>query len=456
MTTTTSSTDGTFRFGGLATGLDTNSIIDALTTAEKVPETKMQAQQSGIDVKVSGFGQLANRLLGLRTAVDNLNSSGLRGVKVTSSSSAFSVTATSHAQPGQFAVQVTQLAAAAHAMSARFDTTTTAVPAGTLTIGADGTSTDITIPTGATLTDVADLINKSGADVTANVLDTGNGAYLSVVRNQTGFTVGGDAAGALTFSGDGAPGVGLAVTTAAKNATFTVDDLPFERRSNSIDDAIPNASLTLNATSDHADDAVFANDSDATQANVQKFVDAYNGVIGFVQQELDVQADTDRDKTLAGESLLRQVQQQIQGLISQQSPSGTSSVRALADIGVSTGRDGTLTLNSDVLSKALARDGGAVDSLLSGTGGIADQFDSFVKSMADGSDSQISQREEVLTNQRKDLDDQIAAIDRRVETYKTMLVNQFSAMEQLVSGLNAQASALSALTGSSSSSSSKS
>src|SRR5262245_37252649 len=101
MTSATSS-GGSFRFGGLATGLDTTSIIDALTKAERIPATKLESQSSAIDVRVSALGQLSTRLQALKTAADAVVAGGFRGVKATSTTSSFTAAVGSHVQPGSF------------------------------------------------------------------------------------------------------------------------------------------------------------------------------------------------------------------------------------------------------------------------------------------------------------------------------------------------------------------
>jgi len=78
----------------------------------------------------------------------------------------------------------------------------------------------------------------------------------------------------------------------ARNALFTIDGLDFERQVNTVTDAIPGVTLTLKkgatapATTGAVEDLVLSTDADASRTKLQKFVDAYNGVMSLVQRQL--------------------------------------------------------------------------------------------------------------------------------------------------------------------------
>src|SRR4051812_5627233 len=63
----------TITFGGLASGIDTNSIIDKLVAVEKSPEKAINTNISNANSKISLLGDLSTRLTSLKTAADALN-----------------------------------------------------------------------------------------------------------------------------------------------------------------------------------------------------------------------------------------------------------------------------------------------------------------------------------------------------------------------------------------------
>ena len=429
----------TFSAGGLASGLDTNSIIDKLDALQRAPIDKLKKTQAAFDVQISSLGTYKSKLTKLDTATAALATSGARGIQVASTNTAFTATATSLSTPGRYAIEVQNLATAAKSRSQGFSSSAAPVAGGTMHIGVDGTAYDIEIADGATLQQAAAAINAGGAPVTASILNDGTNSYLSITRNETGFKIAGAPADALSISigTSGSAGTDLAfssVVTAA-NASLTIDGLPFERTSNEITDAIPGTMLRLNSKTSATSDLVLADDNKATQANLQKLVDAYNDVMKDVQSELNLKPDTDRSKTLAGDNSLRLIQQRLQGLMTKQV--GTGAVRTLADLGVKTARDGTLSIDQATLEKAIKKDGTSVDAILKGPTGIAQGVKDLVRTLTSSVDGVLTTRQAGLKRNIEDIDKQVEVRTKRADLYRENLVKQFTAMEKIISGLNA-------------------
>jgi flagellar hook-associated protein 2 len=317
----------------------------------------------------------------------------------------------------------------------------TSVKGGTLQLTVQGVTYDpITIADGASLGDVAGAIRATGAPVSAVVLNDGTKQWLSVTNLDTGFT-GTDSSSALqiTENSTGTQGQSLGfaqVGTGAHNAVFTVDQLQFTRQSNTVTDAIPGTTLTLKGQTNTTETFSATNDSAQTSLNLQNFVNAYNDIINFIgQQQTAVQNGTDRDATLAGNSTLRSLTNDMQGMMTSIVGSGT--IRTLADIGLKTNfQDGTLTIDSGRLGTALASNPQAINQIFSdptsGIGAAAQSLSDRYTNVVDG----------LLTNSTKTLNTRIAQMDTqadqmqtRLDSFKANLTAQFTAMEQIVSQL---------------------
>ena len=61
-------------FSGLASGVDTNSIVDQLMAIERQPETRLKTQQSQIQQKKTDLGSLQTTLQNLQFSVEDLKS----------------------------------------------------------------------------------------------------------------------------------------------------------------------------------------------------------------------------------------------------------------------------------------------------------------------------------------------------------------------------------------------
>src|SRR5919202_5117190 len=105
----------TINFGGLASGLDTNSIVDQLMAIERQPQNRLKLKQSQIDARKSALQDVESRLKNLRIAAQDLKSATLwldtQSVDVNDATKV-SATRTGGAGTGAYQLTVTQLASA--------------------------------------------------------------------------------------------------------------------------------------------------------------------------------------------------------------------------------------------------------------------------------------------------------------------------------------------------------
>jgi flagellar hook-associated protein 2 len=437
-------TQSTFAIGGLATGMDTQSIIDKLVQLESRPLTSLQQRQAACSSQVSLLGALASSLGTLQTAADGLATGGVVALRATSSNTAFSAAPGTGAVAGSWSVRVDTLATAAKWRSAGFGAGD-AIQGGTLSLtvggkpylGPDGQP--IAVAPGESLSDIAAAIRATGAPVSATVLDDGSRTYLSLTNLATGYAGDPSPALAVAFAQADPETGGVDPTAGASalaptNASFSIDGLTFTRPSNTVSDALPGTTLALSAEGGPAETLAIGADTAATRSALQKFVDAYNGVMAAAQKQLAPAQGTDRASTLAGDSTVRGLAQRLSSLISSRVGAGT--VRSLADLGVKTQRDGTLSLDSAALDAAVARDPGAVDALFSdASSGIAHLVDGIAGTYTASTTGLLVVRQGGLQRQITDLGAQATALQARIDAYRDGLVAQFTAMEQVVGQL---------------------
>jgi len=429
--------DSTFSVSGLASGIDTQSIVDKLVSLEGQSLSRLQKQQSAYKSQVSVLGDLSSKLAALKTAASDLATNGVLGLKTTSTNSAFTVTPGSNAVAGSYDIAVETLATPT---KRRLDPLAEGqtFKAGTLTFTFGATSYDAVISDGASFQDIAYAIKTSGAPVSAVVFDDDGGGHLSLTTTSSG------ASSAPTISF--AAAVGAAGTTdpvfattgtgtqTGVDAAFTVNGFAFTRSSNTVTDGLPGATLQLKAGGGASETLTLANDTDATQAKLKTFVDAYNGVMQLVQKQLSVTKSTNRSTTLAGDSTVRNLQSRVQGLVASK-VFEAGSVRTLADLGVKTQNDGTLTIDSTALAAAIGRDPGRVNALFAdATAGVSKLASSLATDFTSTGTGLLAVRQSGLESQIKAMDAQVARMQTRLDDYRKTLLAQFNAMEQVVSG----------------------
>ena len=155
-----------FQVGGLASGLDTQSIIDGLTKIEQQPLDALRTQQTDFKTQVSVIGQLVGKIQTLQQAAKALSTNGAVGVKATTVNTDFTATPSSQTQAGSYQVSVQSLATAAQQRTVGFTPDAsgiTTVKGGTLQLTVQGKTYDpITITDGMSLGDVAGAIRATG------------------------------------------------------------------------------------------------------------------------------------------------------------------------------------------------------------------------------------------------------------------------------------------------------
>ncbi|HEY0708027.1 MAG TPA: flagellar filament capping protein FliD, partial [Polyangia bacterium] len=302
--------DASFRAGGLASGLDSNSIIEKLIELESRPITLMQQRQSGIKTQISKLAEIRSKLSDLTTAARALSTSGAVATKVSSTHTGFDGVTGAGAVAGRHTVLVNSLATAAAARSQGFASASAQVRGGTLAFQVQGKDYNINIADGTALSDVAFQLRQSGAPISATVVSNGSQYFLSVMNNQTGNPTTGVAL-SMTETSSGvlgqpltADGIDLVVRTAT-NASLSVDGLAMTRQSNSVGDVIPGVTLNLKAQTLAEETIVLSNDIEGSKTNLQKFIDAYNAAATMVQTQLTSTPGSDRSATLAGDPSMR-------------------------------------------------------------------------------------------------------------------------------------------------------
>ncbi len=353
-------------FSGLASGIDTASIIQAMVTARSQPIQTMQSQRAALQSKRSAFSTLSSQLSAIEAIskkLDNLSdvsfSSSSLGEEFRSLSATSSNTALFSAQvdsargvTGTHTVTVERLAKVAVASAGNGNGSTFAsldaeIATGTLTLTTGGTTTSITVDSSNhTLTGVRDAINASGAAVRATTIYDGTGYKLVVTGTKTGVAndVTLDASG-LNQS-DLAKTLSFAKTQSAVDSRVLVDGVKIEHGDNVIEDALYGVTLTLNSESATAATLSVGTNVAGVKSSIQSFVSSYNTAIGNINaQNTYTAGQTTSTPALFGNSTVRGLQASLAQAVSDP-VSGTSTYKMLADVGIHLEKDGRLSVDS--------------------------------------------------------------------------------------------------------------
>lgn len=439
---------------GIGSGMDIDNMVSAIVTAEKAPkEAQLMRLETATGAKISALGQLSGALSTFQTALKDLNDASLFEKRSTTSSdnSLLTATASKTAQTGTYSLKIEQLATGSKTASKALDSAFAAGAGGSLSVrlGDEGAVTEVTIEPGATLTEVRDALNAQlkNTGITANLVTNPNDGKTRLVMTSTTTGVGqdvrisSDAAdlqaltiGSAALSSDDPNSSG--VLEASANAKFSIDGLALESETNTIDDAIPD--MTFNLVAADKDKAVTVKvDQDRTgvTASVKKFVEAYNALITTTNSLTSITKVGEGKEPVVGElvgdSSVRSLLSSIHGELV---APGEGSISVLANLGITTQKDGTLAIDDAKLKTALEKDIDAVGTLFTGDSGLMKRLDSKVSGFT-ASDGILDQRIDSLNRTDVSVREQREALNLRIEKLQARLFTQFNAMDSLLGQL---------------------
>jgi len=220
-----------------------------------------------------------------------------------------------------------------------------------------------------------------------------------------------------------------------QDAVIRVDGREVTRSTNNITDAIAGVTLSLSTAEPGTGiDITIDRDVKGTVDSVQKFVDSYNEIRKFFDEQRKV------DAPLYADTLLRGVVGTFQdALRTDVSSNGTYSTLAIA--GVTLDRNSILTFNQDTFKTALADKPSEIEELF-GFSGVGQAFVTASDNATQYSTGTISAQLENINENTILLKKREADAQKRIELKREQLVAQFTRMEAAMSRLNSQSSSL--------------
>ncbi|HAF41857.1 MAG TPA: flagellar hook protein [Sphingobium sp.] len=447
---------------GAGSGIDTSALVSSLVSATREPkESAITSRQS---LNSSRISALASAISSLDTFADALtevlSGTDYTGTASSNDSSIASVSLLSGGSPAGLPAQLTveQLATARVLSSSAVSgaTGSTAIGTGSFTITtASGGTTTITIDsTNNSYAGLASAINAANSGVTARVVTDASGTRL-VFKGETGadndFSIGvaaddsGSALAGLGWSGtDSATMTG---SSAPQNAKITLDGVAYEYASNTVDGAIDYLRIDLNKASPGTIVTLSMSQPTAGLSDLLKeFVDAYNTLISALNTATAAGTDSSNAGVLSGVSGVRDMKRQLAALTSTELNS-TGTYKTLADIGVTTNRDGTLSLDTDRLASALENDPEGVTNMVNpkvsttANPGLSALMDT-VRDNIEKDDGPLTLAQERYEALSDEFTEQLEKLDTQMADYEDHLTTIYAAMETRLSALKATQSYL--------------
>lgn len=449
------------------TALDVPTLVSQLMAVERRPIDKLEARIASYESRISSYGTLSSLVSSFQTAAKSLGTSLQKVATTPSDASVLAATAGSTAVPGTYAVNVSQLAQSHNLVAAGQASSTTAIgdgtattvtfdlgtiSGGTLTNGiysgaafaSNGSGTaSITIDgSNNTLEGIRDAINSAAAGVTATIVNDGSGTpyRLALTSSSSGAsnsikitTSGGDGSINSLLGYDPAGTQNLTQTLAAQNAKLTVNGIAITSASNTVSEAIQGVTLTLKNTTATPASLTVARDTAAINTAASGFVDAYNALAGQIKSRSAYGTDAKTAGSLAGDSTLRLMQEQMRGIFNTPATGGT--LTSLSQVGISFQKDGSLLLDSSKLDSAIATDFSDVTNLFSSSTGYATRLEAWAKS-ALAAGGLIDTRAQSLNTYVKNYNEEIDRLENRMSALEKKYTREYTNLNLLLSSMN--------------------
>ena len=432
---------GGLQVTGLASGLDTNQIIQEEMAIYQQPVTNLQNQQTGLTATNKQLTSIQSELQTLSAdalAVGDPTLFETQQAVTSSDTTRVQASSATGAGVGGYQVSVTQLANSAQATYGYTS------PTSDDAITINGSA--YTIKAGESVQDFVDSINS----------DT-NGSVYAAATNSGTVVFSSRQTGAASSASVSDPGGSLALQSskAGQDALFSVDGVNGNSASNTVTNAIGGVSLTLTGvttTSGPVTVNVGAPAPNSTNISnaINTFVTQYNKVISDVQTQLQQQpSSTDPTQgTLYGDPELQDLLSQMRSIMYTPGSGLPTGAATMDDIGVSTGAttgsgaesqsalSGNLTLNATALTNMLTSNASGVKSILSSW---SHSFVNTVDNAADPAGT-INARINGDSSQISNLGNQISSMQSALTDKQNFLVQEFAQLEAALSSNQSESS----------------
>ena len=465
---------GTISSAGVGSGLNVTAIISSLMAVEDIPLTNLQTAATTIQTTISAFGAVQSALSTFQTAAQTLSdpSTWSATTGTSSNSAAATVSTSSNAAPGAYAVQIQNLASSQSTVSGTYASSNSLVGSGTLLIQLGSWSTGqtaftpqsgsssatITVNAGDTLATLASNINAASAGVTASIVTDATGARLVLTSATTGASNGFSITASDSVSGDnGTTGLSslafdppagttsTSITQSATNANATINGLAVSSATNTLTNVLQGLTVNLLQATTAPVQLTVAADTASITAAVNTFVSSYNSLDTLLNTDTAYSTANSTAGPLQGNMPVETLQRQLQNIMGAASTASTS-FTTLSQVGLQIQTDGTLKVNTALLTNAMANTSqlkslfSATDltgSELSSGNGYAQQFvslcnsvlgyDGLISTAVTGLNTDLSQNQKDQANEQTIL----AATQAQLQAQYSALDTQMSSISTL-------------------------
>lgn len=437
---------------GIASGLNTTDIINALIGAESRPQLLMKSKVVKDTALVAAMQALNTKFAALAKQTGDLaKPGGLDKYQVLASTDALTATISSGARATSLDLTVTKLAQAHTIVSVPMKEWP-ATPAVMTFAKSDGTTTEVTAASDS-LDDMVSAINKSDAGIAAVKIASGVDAQgvaqfrLQLTAKDSGaansFTA--HQGTASEVAAGSAPDLAAnpgAVLRAGQDAEVmlwagTAAEQSISSATNTFTSLAPGVDVTVNKISASPVTVAVTRDTAAVTTAAKELSSAVNVILGsiFTQSAVTSAAGAGGDSTVTagifmGQSTISAAKSKLFNAVA-----APIDGKSPASIGINTTKNGDLSFDEEVFAAAYAKDPAAVEGVLQV---IAERVADVSKVISDPYDGTLTQTIKSRESVINDLNSQILDWDSRLANRRATLQAVYTNLEVQMSKMQSQ------------------
>jgi flagellar hook-associated protein 2 len=437
--------------------------LKAIIEAERQPIKSLETRKTREDAKMKLFGEFKGKFAGLDKTLQEFSSfRKFRELKVElgDGTNLMNVTVDKDVvEPGSWELSINQLAKRSSVVSNPFKSPSEP----NLGVGfivaqlSDGSSKEIYVePKNASLQGIASVINSEQdsvvrATVVQDLTDPEQRWRLVFSAKKDGLL--GSAEIPEFYFLDGHEDFYVDSSSDAQNALISIDGFEVETDGNNVKDFLKGVNVQLkSAAPDKPFTMTITEDYQKIAGKVKGLVDQLNGVLEFINKQNQVDEKSDTKTTFAGDSGLQQIEYRIRNMLHEGFPVGDPDAEGfrfvhLNQLGVEFNKAGGLEFKEEKFTKLLQNDFDGISEAITGPRGFAVQMRKVLEGYTRPGDGILAMREGGFRNRIKQIDEQIAAKEMRLQQRQQQLTDQFSRLQGSLNALQQQSAYLSSTMG---------
>lgn len=467
-------------FLGAASGLPLDELVSTFVNVER--QTKMariDKTKTTLNASLSGVGQLRSALSSFLDATKKLSGESLKARSVTltqpeEGKTFVQATAKNTASAASFDITVNRLAKGSRLETADslFESADAVVSTtdGELTFEAGDKSFTVAVTAGMTLNQLRLKINESADNfgVNANILNTGGSAGTKLVLTSNVTGQGNDLQvrnnnGELDNVSSISTGAtaGLSMVATAQDAIIELDGISVSSATNTFEDAVQDISITVINETPAGKNArlTVATDKKAAEENIQNFIKSYNDLVDQVNSLTRGRvmgpdgSVTLESGALAGDSLPRNIMNQVRGIFGATVPGASDDLNSLYAMGITLNKSGKLEISTSTefgsesgkarFDKALNENYDSIAKLFGGEKGLVSQLESVITEYTK-SGGILANRQNTIQSQLRENTKASDAASRYIASYEDSLRKRYAALDSLLGQMQRQQASVTA------------